>query len=109
MQDAQKGCPARPQAEQEPEAYPLGYVCVRIEEFGDAAKVWRCYAAIMQAPSGGDGGGGIARVARAAVLGLEQVGITTAGDIKGVAAGTKHAPLVAIEGQLAVANGAEQH
>jgi hypothetical protein len=26
MQDAQKGRPARPQAEQEPEAYPLGYV-----------------------------------------------------------------------------------
>ncbi len=25
-QDAQKGRPARPQAEQEPEAYPLGYV-----------------------------------------------------------------------------------
>jgi hypothetical protein len=25
-QDAQKGRPARPQTEQEPEAYPLGYV-----------------------------------------------------------------------------------
>ena len=26
MQDAQNGIPARPQAEQEPEAYPPGYV-----------------------------------------------------------------------------------
>ena len=26
MQDAQKACPARPQASRNPEAYPLGYV-----------------------------------------------------------------------------------
>jgi len=29
-QDAQLGCPARPQAEQEPEAYPLGRTVRRI-------------------------------------------------------------------------------
>lgn len=80
-----------------------------MEESGEGAQEGLGDAAIMQATSGGNGFGGIAGLFGAAVLGLQQVDVTAAGDVEGMALRAEELFAVAKQRLVAVADGTEEH
>jgi hypothetical protein len=66
-------------------------------------------AAGVEAAAGGDGWGGIAGETGAAILGLKEVEVAAAGEIKAVTGGAGIATGLREKGETAAANGAKEH
>ena len=67
------------------------------------------YAAIVQSAPSCDSSRCIAGLTRPAVLRLEQIDVSAAGDIERMPTRTDHAPIGALEWRAAAADGAQEH
>jgi hypothetical protein len=78
------------------------------QQVADRAGELRLEAAGQEAPPRRDGGGGISRSGRAAVLGLQQVDVAAPGDVEGMRARARQASPLPRERKTAAADRAEQ-
>ena len=79
------------------------------QDVRDCAEQRRGYAEVVQAAASCDGGHGVARLLRPALLRLKQVDVSAARHVEGMPAGADQPPLLAHERKAAVADGAEEH
>jgi len=79
-----------------------------LEGLGDGFQQRPGEAEVVEIAAGGDGGGGVAGIFGAAVLGLEKVDVAGAGDVEGVVVGAGEAGGLAGEGGVTVADSAEE-
>jgi hypothetical protein len=80
-----------------------------VHEIGDGVEERLGYATIVESSAGCDGGRGIARLQRPALLRLEQVDVAATRDVKRMTSGTAQLTMVAQECEAAIADRAEEH
>ena len=81
----------------------------RGDHLGDSHQQRLGHAAIVQSPTGRDGRQRVAGLLRPALLRLQQVEVSAAGDVEGMSARTEQSPLRARQLQVAATDGAEEH
>jgi hypothetical protein len=82
---------------------------LRAHDLGDLAEQRLGYAAIVQSPARRHGSHGITWMLRSPLLRLKEVDVAATGNVERMTPRTTHAPLYPLQGQLAVAYGAQEH